>query len=177
MARNPFPNSTFILQQKKNELASGGYRQWQSLVQEPPLPSLRPRRGVLPPAACASAYTIEPVCLWDPSIYFNDTEVCCWHCKKKGVITHAKDVELKGWTNGKTIDDIKRPFRFYAKRMRCKVCKKNSQSDDEGFIEMFGPRATLFFQQQCGHHSHNVSADLEDGGWKHHIYSTTTSAC
>ena len=111
------------------------------------------------------------------SVYFNDTEVCCWHCKKKGVITHAKDVELKGWTNGKTIDDIKRPFRFYAKRMRCKVCKKNSQSDDEGFIEMFGPRATLFFQQQCGHHSHNVSADLEDGGWKHHIYSTTTSAC
>ena len=113
-SREPTPKEAqdAFLEQKKAELKSGEYRQWQSLVQRPPLPFLRTRRGAVPPPACASAYTVEPVCLWDPSTYFPEIEVRCWHCR-------SKNVKVKGWTDGKTIDGINGTYRFYAKRMKC----------------------------------------------------------
>ena len=140
--------SAFLARVKK-DLDDRKFDKWQSLVQKPPLPYLRPRRGKLPPGACGSAYTVQPVLLWDPIRLFEFTGVrCrCHHCGSTKLIH-------KGWTAGKTIEDVNGPFRFYAKRMSCKDCKKASQSDDDGFIDIFPSFVRGVFETQCGTHTY-----------------------
>ena len=133
----------------KKDLDDRKFVKWQSLVQKPPLPYLRPRRGKLPPGACGSAYTIQPVLLWDPIrlVEFTGVKCRCHHCGSTKLIH-------KGWTAGKTIEDVNGPFRFYAKRMSCKDCKKASQSDDSGFIDIFPSFVRGVFETQCGTHTY-----------------------
>jgi hypothetical protein len=135
----------------KKEISDGTFRQWQSLVQRPPLPYFRPRRGALPPGACASAYTVQPILLWDPVSYFEFTGTTC-RCHHCG----GTRLRHKGYTAGKTIEDINGPIRFYAKRMSCKDCKEPSQSDDDGFLDLFPPFVRTVFETQCGVHTYKL---------------------
>ena len=143
--QEPTPKLDAFLEQEASQSGGIGSGNWTEA-----LAFLRTRRGS--PSTCMCQRSVEPVCLWDPSTYFPEIEVRCWHCR-------SKNVKVKGWTDGKTIDGINGTYRFYAKRMKCMnpSCKMPFQSDDEGYLKMLGSRIQEHFRVYCGHHTHNVS--------------------
>jgi len=69
---------------------------------------------------------------------------------------------MKGWTNGKTIDDLDEPFRFFARRVECNGCHRSFNSDREEVLRLQPEFVQLVFKQYCGDHTYKkgVTANL-----------------
>lgn len=101
-------------------------------------------------------YCVEPVLFWDQYAFWPELEPTCVHCQ-------SRNCRFKGWSNGKTIDDLSRTFRFFARRILCNDCHRGFNSDREEVLGSQPEFVRLAFKQQCGEHTYKkgVTANLE----------------
>jgi hypothetical protein len=101
-------------------------------------------------------YCVDAVLFWDQYAFWPEIRPQCIHCS-------SHDCRFKGWSNGKTIDDISRTFRFYSRRIECCQCHRSFNSDRSEVLDMQPEFVKLVFNSECGTHTYKkgVSANLE----------------